>query len=150
MSRGQWGLAPIADMERSAGESEEMPSPSTATRAVLSEIERWPVRAELLRELRPQDGSGYRRSSLYTRVLLVNVVVLVAASAVLAFTPARVPFPSSVEKVGVLVANALLLRVSFGPLAQLVKQMLTIDLLMPGQRMPVSGGVEVRTVIEGF
>ncbi|HZR90961.1 MAG TPA: histidine kinase [Gaiellaceae bacterium] len=135
-----------------------MPSPSTATRAVLSEIERWPVRAELLRELRPQDGSGYRRSSLYTRVLLVNVVVLVAASAVLAFTPARVPFPSSVEKVGVLVAglivmvvaNALLLRVSFGPLAQLVKQMRTIDLLMPGQRIPVAGGVEVRTVIEGF
>lgn len=158
MSRGQWGLAPIADMERSAGESEEMPSPSTATRAVLSEIERWPVRAELLRELRPQDGSGYRRSSLYTRVLLVNVVVLVAASAVLAFTPARVPFPSSVEKVGVLVAglivmvvaNALLLRVSFGPLAQLVKQMRTIDLLMPGQRIPVAGGVKVRTVIEGF
>ena len=37
------------------------------------------------------------------------------------------------------VANALLLRVSFGPLGQLVRQMRTIDLLMPGQRIPVAG-----------
>jgi two-component system sensor histidine kinase UhpB len=89
---------------------------------------------------------------------MVNVAVLLVASAVLAFTPARVPFPSTLDKVGVLVAglvvmvvaNALLLRVSFGPLGQLVRQMRTVDLLMPGQRIPVAGGVEVRTVIESF
>jgi two-component system sensor histidine kinase UhpB len=152
----------MTSLERLTGESEEMPISSVGTRAPLSGIESWPVRAELLRELRPRAGErrgpGYRRLSLYTRVLLVNVAVLAVASAVLAFTPARVPFPSTLDKVGVLVAglivmvvaNALLLRVSFGPLGELVRQMRTIDLLMPGQRIPVGGGVEIRTVIEGF
>jgi two-component system sensor histidine kinase UhpB len=160
--RGQWGVAPMTQARRTATDSEGMPVTSATTRAVLSDIAGWPARGELLRELRPpvgeRPGRGYRRLSLFTRVLMVNVAVLVAASAILAFTPARVPFPGGVEEGAVLaaglivmvVANAVLLRFSFGPLGQLVRRMRTIDLLMPGQRIPVAGGVEVRTVIEGF
>jgi two-component system sensor histidine kinase UhpB len=100
----------------------------------------------------------FRRLPLYWQVLLVNVAVLLVASAILAFTPVQVPFPGGVKRAAALIgglvvmviANAILLRVSFGPLGQLVRQMRTIDLLMPGQRIPVAGGVEVRTVIEGF
>jgi two-component system, NarL family, sensor histidine kinase UhpB len=140
----------------------EMHVPSLSSRPGLLEVSGWPVRSELLRELRPSlggaAGPGARRLSLYSRVLIVNVAVLAVASAILAFTPATVHFPIGVEEGAVLaaglivmvVANAALLRVSFGPLGQLVRQMRTIDLLMPGQRIPAAGGVEVRTVIEGF
>jgi two-component system, NarL family, sensor histidine kinase UhpB len=101
---------------------------------------------------------GYRRLSLYTRVLVVNASVLVGATAALAFSPARVPFPTTVNEslllclgLAVMVfANAALLRVSFGPLSRLVQHMGTIDLLKPGQRLPVTGGVEVRSVISSF
>jgi two-component system sensor histidine kinase UhpB len=91
-------------------------------------------------------------------VLLVNASVLVGATAALAFSPARVPFPASVNEALLLVAglavmvvaNAMLLRVSFGPLSRLVEHMRTIDLLRPGERLPETGGVEVRAVIGGF
>jgi two-component system sensor histidine kinase UhpB len=108
-----------------------------------------------LRQTRP---SGYRRLSLYTRVLLVNATVLVAATAAIAFTPARVPFPAGVEEAlllltglgAMVIANAVLLRLTFGPLSRLVQLMGTIDLLKPGQRLPITGGVEVRAVIRSF
>ena len=101
---------------------------------------------------------GYRRLSLYTRVLIANAGVLIAATTVLALTPATVSIPREAEEALVLglgltvivVANAFLLRVSFGPLARLVRMMRTIDLLRPGQRLQVSGGVEVRQVIRTF
>jgi two-component system sensor histidine kinase UhpB len=106
--------------------------------------------------VRPEPG--YRRLSLYARVLFVNAGVLVVATAALVFTPATVSFPLGVEEAVVLliglaamvVANAALLRVSFAPLARLVRVMRTIDLLRPGQRIQVSGGVEVRQVIGTF
>jgi len=105
---------------------------------------------------RPQPG--YRRHSLYARVLVVNACVLVLASTALIFTPATVSWPIGVQEgvvlgIGVtvmIVANAALLRVSFGPLSRLVALMGTIDLLQPGQRLGVSGGVEVRQVIATF
>jgi two-component system sensor histidine kinase UhpB len=143
-------------------EPEAVQVPSVSGRAVLSEIAGWPVRDELFREFRITDGAGrgprYRRLSLYARVLTINVAVLIVACAVLAFTPATVHFPIGVEEGAVLavgllvmvVANAALLRVSFGPLAELVRRMRTIDLLMPGQRIPIEGGFEVRAVIAGF
>jgi two-component system sensor histidine kinase UhpB len=48
------------------------------------------------------------------------------------------------------IANAALLRVTFRPFLRLVEMMRTIDLLKPGQRLPITGGVEARTVITGF
>jgi two-component system sensor histidine kinase UhpB len=106
--------------------------------------------------VRPEPG--YRRLSLYARVLLVNAAVLVVATTALVLTPATVSFPLGLEEAIVLflgltamvIANAALLRVSFGPLARLVRVMRTIDLLRPGQRIRVSGGVEVRHVIRTF
>lgn len=100
---------------------------------------------------------GYRRLSLYWRVLIVNAVVLGAATAVLSLTPAQIPAPVSVADAGVLlaglgvmvIANGVLLRVSFAPLHRLVGLMGTIDLLRP-QRLPASGGMETRRLIEAF
>jgi two-component system sensor histidine kinase UhpB len=102
---------------------------------------------------------GVRHSGmpLYGRVLLVNAAVLVVAGAVLSLTPAQVPAPLSFGDVAVLVgglsvmvvANAVLLRVSFAPLARVLRMMETIDLLQP-QRLSVSGGTEIRALIETF
>ena len=110
----------------------------------------------LRRLVRPEPG--YRRLSLYARVVLINAAVLVTASLVFALTPATVSFPLAVREAIVLglgvfvivVANAFLLRVSFRPLARLVHTMRTIDLLQPGSRLRISGGTEVRQVIQGF
>jgi two-component system sensor histidine kinase UhpB len=129
------------------GERVHAPSPVDASRA-----------RRALRWLEASRPSGYRRLSLYTRVLLINACVLVAATATLAFTPAKIPFPAGVEEAVLLVAglgvmvfaNAALLRVSFQPLRRLVALMGTIDLLRPGQRVPITGGSEVRAVIMGF
>jgi two-component system, NarL family, sensor histidine kinase UhpB len=101
---------------------------------------------------------GYRRLSLYTRVVLINALVLAVAAGLLVLTPATVSFPVGVQEAIVLVlglaaiviANAYLLRISFKPLARLVELMRTIDLLQPGQRLEVSGGAEVRQVIGTF
>ena len=114
------------------------------------------ARARLRRLVRPEPG--YRRLSLYARVVLTNAAVLATATLALAFTPARVPYPSAVREAFVLgvglsvivIANALLLRVSFRPLARLLHAMRTIDLLQPGSRLQTSGGTEVREVIRGF
>jgi two-component system sensor histidine kinase UhpB len=124
---------------------------------------RWDSHSDAVHRGSPGDGSqtrpaGYRRLSLYSRVLLVNAAVLTAATFGFAFTPARIPFPAGVEEAVLLlgglavmvVANAMLLRVTFAPLSRLVQLMLTIDLLRPGQRLAVTGGIEVRAVISGF
>jgi two-component system sensor histidine kinase UhpB len=106
--------------------------------------------------VRPEPG--YRRLSLYARVVLVNAAVLVTASLVLALTPATVSFPLALREAVVLgvgvtvivIANAVLLRVSFRPLGRLADAMGAIDLLKPGSRLRISGGTEVRQVIQGF
>jgi two-component system sensor histidine kinase UhpB len=101
---------------------------------------------------------GYRRFSLYTRVLIVNASILACAIAAIALTPFTIPFPVGVEEALVLVvllgvmviANAILLRASFGPLSRLVRRMETTDLLRPDERLPITGGVEVRTLVRAF
>jgi two-component system sensor histidine kinase UhpB len=108
------------------------------------------------RAFRPEPG--YRRLSLFTRVILVNAGVLVGATFVFALTPATVSFPLAVREaiiltlgvVAIIAANAFLLRVTFRPLDRLVQLMRTIDLLQPGQRLEASGGVEVRQLIQTF
>ena len=50
----------------------------------------------------------------------------------------------------ILLANALLLRVSLGPLRRLAQLMRRIDLLRPGQRLDVEGAREVRTLVTTF
>lgn len=107
---------------------------------------------------RARRNPGYRRLSLYTRVVLMNSAVLLTGAALLALTPATVSFPLGLQEAIVLglglavivFANVYLLRISFRPLACLVELMQTIDLLRPGQRLEISGGIEVRHVISTF
>jgi two-component system sensor histidine kinase UhpB len=113
--------------------------------------------------VRPRRRSigGWRErstTSLYARVVVVNAGILVAAAALLAFTPATVSFPVALSEglvlaggvVVMVVANAILLRVSFRGLQGLVQRMETLDVLRPRQRLPLLGGRETRTLIEAF
>jgi two-component system sensor histidine kinase UhpB len=112
--------------------------------------------ARLRRSLRPEPG--YRRLSLYVRVVLVNAAVLAVATVLLAVTPVTVSFPVAAGEgvvlglglLAIFVSNALLLRMSFQPLVRLVQAMELTDLLQPGRRLTLSGGSEVRQVITGF
>lgn len=96
--------------------------------------------------------------SLFWRIFALNAVVLGAATALLLWTPVTVSVPvvlaEAVILVGglvvMLVANAALLRLGLAPLDRLTKLMATVDLLRPGQRLPVQGGGEVAEVIRTF
>ena len=100
----------------------------------------------------------YRRTSLYVRVVAINALIVAGATLTLAVTPATVGYPIEVEEaivlvVGVLVvavANALVLRISFGALASVVARMGTVDLSHPSERLPEVGGPEMRAVVAGF
>jgi two-component system sensor histidine kinase UhpB len=94
---------------------------------------------------------------LYVRVVAINAAIVAGATLILALTPATVGYPIALEEAIVLVlgvlavagANALVLRISFGALASVVRRMETVDLLRPQERLPVAGGPEVRAVVAG-
>jgi two-component system sensor histidine kinase UhpB len=100
-------------------------------------------------------SSRYRRTSLYVRVVAINAVIVAGATLVLVLTPATVGYPISpteaivlvVGVVLVVVANALVLRISFRGLSRTVARMETVDLLQPQERLPVVGGAETRAVV---
>ncbi len=99
-----------------------------------------------------------RRTGLYGRVFAVNAAVLVLAFLLLAFTPVTVSTPILPSQAAVLagglvvmlVANAILLRLSLQPLARLGRMMQTVDLLEPGRRLEPGGPPEVAAVIDAF
>ncbi|MDX3094754.1 HAMP domain-containing sensor histidine kinase [Streptomyces sp. ME19-03-3] len=86
--------------------------------------------------------------SLFWRIFGLNAVVLGTATALLLWAPVTVSVPvvltEAVILVGglavMLVANAVLLRVGLAPLDRLTRMMTTVDLLRPGQRLPVTRG----------
>jgi two-component system, NarL family, sensor histidine kinase UhpB len=86
------------------------------------------------------------------RIFAVNAVLLVAAAAALALSPATVSFPIALTEgvvlavglVAILIVNLLLVRRSFAPLERLTRLMRRVDLLRPGQRVDVTGPQEVR------
>ncbi|MGW0818391.1 HAMP domain-containing sensor histidine kinase [Streptomyces viridiviolaceus] len=96
--------------------------------------------------------------SLFWRIFGLNAVVLGSATALLLWAPVTVSVPvlltEAVILVGglavMLVANAALLRWGLSPLDRLTKLMTTVDLLRPGQRLPVPGGGEVAELIRTF
>ncbi|MCF2131349.1 sensor histidine kinase [Strepomyces sp. STD 3.1] len=96
--------------------------------------------------------------SLFWRIFGLNAVVLGFATALLLWAPVTVSVPvlltEAVILVGglavMLVANGALLRWGLAPLDRLTKLMTTVDLLRPGQRLPVSGGGEVPELIRTF
>jgi two-component system, NarL family, sensor histidine kinase UhpB len=106
----------------------------------------------------PQPLLRRRRMSLYVRVVLVNAVILIAATVLLVFTPATVSFPARIDQGFILggglailiVANAVLVRISFRGLVGLVQRMETLDLLQPRQRLAALGGPETRALIDRF
>ncbi len=160
---------PLAS-NRSGGELEGSATkvgPSTAPVGSWQSAGVTPARVEALRrrgsrlerQVEPAPEPQRRgRRSLFVDVFAVNAVLVVGAAAALALTPAYIPFPGSVDKAlllvgglgAVLLANAALLRAALRPLRRLEHLMQQIDLLRPGQRLPVEGTAELAEVAESF
>ncbi|MGZ3146638.1 HAMP domain-containing sensor histidine kinase [Lentzea chajnantorensis] len=96
--------------------------------------------------------------SLFGRIFLLNALVLIIATAVLAFSPVTVSTRAvsgemvvlGAGLVAMLVANAVLIRVGLAPLDRLTKAMTTIDLLKPGPRLTAKGHGEIAELITTF
>ncbi|MFF0117113.1 HAMP domain-containing sensor histidine kinase [Streptomyces prasinus] len=96
--------------------------------------------------------------SLYWRIFGLNALVLGAATSLLLWAPVTVSVPvlltEAVILVGgmavMLVANAALLRIGLAPLDRVTRLMATVDLLRPGQRLPVRGVGEVAELVSTF
>ena len=95
---------------------------------------------------------------LFWRVFLLNAALLLAAGALLAFSPARISTPVRVVEEAVLAAGVLLLlvvnyallRPAFKPLERLAQRMENVDLLRPGGRLRPSGSREVAGLMRSF
>ncbi len=89
--------------------------------------------------------AAQRTRPLFWRLFPLNAAVLVAAFAVLALTPVTVSFPLLLSEAVVLVAglcamllvNLVLTRRALVPLTRLSHLMGEVDLLSPGQRIPI-------------
>jgi two-component system sensor histidine kinase UhpB len=98
------------------------------------------------------------RRSLFWRVFAVNAGLLGAIAALLLFSPVEIDAPIKPTQALIVVAglvlgviaNALLLRRVVEPLERLAARMETVDLLRPGQRLPVERGDEVGRVLAAF
>jgi two-component system sensor histidine kinase UhpB len=96
--------------------------------------------------------------SLFWRVFAVNAGLLGAIALLLLLSPVEIDAPIKARQalivVGALVitltANAILLRGVITPLERLARRMDTVDLLRPGQRLPVGRGDEVGRVVVAF
>ena len=98
------------------------------------------------------------RRSLFWRVFAVNAGLLGAIAALLLFSPIEIDAPIKPTQALVIVcglvvgviANALLLRRAVEPLQRLAQRMETVDLLRPGQRLPVQRGDEIGRLLTAF
>jgi two-component system, NarL family, sensor histidine kinase UhpB len=96
--------------------------------------------------------------ALFRRLFLLNALVLVAGATLLVLSPATVSPGVRVAEVAVLVGgvalmlivNAVLLRASLRPLDQLAVFMRRVDLLQPGERLPVRGSGYVAQIVRTF
>jgi two-component system sensor histidine kinase UhpB len=91
-----------------------------------------------------------RAGSLLWRLLAANAAVIGSGLLFLSLSPAHVPWPGSIASVLVLVGsmtvlvviNLVLLRRTLDPLRRLADLMHRVDLLRPGERIPVYGHAE--------
>ena len=96
--------------------------------------------------------------TLFWRIFLLNAVVLAAATAMLLWAPVTVSVPIVLTEavvitgglIAMLLANAVLLRIGLAPLDRLTRLMTRIDLLRPGQRLPVTGSGEIADLLRTF
>jgi two-component system, NarL family, sensor histidine kinase UhpB len=96
--------------------------------------------------------------SLFWRVFILNALVFTLGTAALLFSPVTVSAPILFTEALVLIAgltvivvvNAVLLHVALAPLQRLTRLMKTIDLLQPGQRLPIAGDAEVAELVQTF
>jgi len=101
---------------------------------------------------------GMPAMSLFWRIFALNAVVLGAATALLLWAPVTVSVPvlftEAVVLIGglvvMLVANAALLRIGLAPLVRLSRQMSTVDLLRPEDRLAVHGHGGVANLLRAF
>jgi two-component system, NarL family, sensor histidine kinase UhpB len=99
-----------------------------------------------------------RSISLFWRVFAMNATVFIVGVVILAVSPATVSSPLTPAEAIVLVGglaallgtNLVLLRVSFAPLERVTRMMKRVDLLRPGERLPLSGSSEVAELIKSF
>ena len=110
----------------------------------------------------PRAGRGRRlapRPSLLWRIFLVNAGVLLAASAVLIFTPVTVSSPATAQEVAViatglvlmLLLDLVLIRRAFAPLQRLARDMEEFDPLSPGRRVSArEPDAEVATLADAY
>jgi two-component system sensor histidine kinase UhpB len=95
---------------------------------------------------------------LFWRVFAINASLLVLAALVVGLSPLTLSTPLAVRETVVLTvglalmlaANLALLRPAFSPLERLAQRMRDVDLLRPGQRLAISGGREVATLVRAF
>ena len=95
---------------------------------------------------------------LYWRVCLINALVFVVGTAVLAMSPATVSARVLISEAVVLtiglsvivVVNALLLRASLAPLDRMARMMDAVDPQRPGQRLPETGTGTVSHLVASF
>ncbi|MFC9970477.1 sensor histidine kinase [Spirillospora sp. NPDC127200] len=95
---------------------------------------------------------------LFWRVFWLNTLVGAVATVLLMIGPWTVSVPIRLTEAlvltaglaAMLTANAVLLRWGLGPLDRLTRTMATVDLLQPGQRLPVTGSGEVAALIDTF
>jgi two-component system, NarL family, sensor histidine kinase UhpB len=99
-----------------------------------------------------------RSRSLFWRVFAVNTGVLGAIALLLLFSPVEIDAPiKATQAVIILVgltitvaASAIMLRRAVAPLERLAQRMETVDLLRPGERLPVERSDEVGRVLGAF
>jgi two-component system sensor histidine kinase UhpB len=95
---------------------------------------------------------------MYWRVFAVNAAILAVAALLLAFTPVTINSNTTPTQFAILagglvvmlIANAILLRLSLTPLRRLTWLMSGVDLLQPDRRLPATGSREVAEVIDVF
>jgi two-component system sensor histidine kinase UhpB len=100
----------------------------------------------------------FQRNSLYWRVFAVNAGLLLLIAILLIATPVEISAPIRFTQALVVVAtlvvalaaNAVLLRRAVAPLERLARRMDIVDLLRPGQRLPVTSDDEVGHVVRAF
>ena len=99
-----------------------------------------------------------RALPLFWRLFAVNAGLLALIAVLLLATPVTISAPIAFTEALIIVAglavtlaaNALLLRKAVVPLERLAQRMEAVDLLRPGQRLPVSRDDEVGRVVRAF